>query len=433
MKSNLKFYNNLNENFRDKQVFDLICGNTFQNYLVLGRRSDSEIVNLLKSYTNKTEYYIFYILYLYNKGNLLNSNSSKIFEENIFLKNLNYIIMILENLEWKEFTKVIEKINKTEQQTINLFKIILDNIRRILVLKDMFNLYYKGLIDEAHFHMSVQQYRLNSNIMYLFNKLNFIKYFSINFKTRFLDFKEGFLKSTVGYYDSLIKRYNEFSIYTTSNRTLGRHSRKTYHLYLRLKKRKGNLNYAARLALKYLGKRLKLTYAKKWKNLRYRAYRIFLYTFNMKPFQLWQTTRKNRRAKNGGSLLDHLSSFELTIKNLMLLSNFSLNLQEFEEYLNNKLICVNGKIITAEDYLIKPYDIIHVISEIVTEERNRFLLNLKSAFEKAIFNKQFSSLFEYNFTAYCFTMLPEFLEHKVLSPSPYYNIYNSGRFGVQKT
>ena len=66
------------------------------------------------------------------------------------------------------------------------------------------------------------------------------------------------------------------------------------------------------------------------------------------------------------------------------------------------------------------------------EERNRFLLNLTSSFEKLIF-KGFNALFEYNFTSFCFTTLPKIIEDKLNKLAPYYTASNSGRFGVQKT
>ena len=116
----------------------------------------------------------------------------------------------------------------------------------------------------------------------------------------------------------------------------------------------------------------------------------------------------------------------------MLASNFCLNLQEFNEYLKNGLICINGKIILNPNYRVKPYEIIHFVGKIIKEERNRFLLNLTSSFEKLIF-KGFNALFEYNFTSFCFTTLPKIIEDKLNKLAPYYTASNSGRFGVQKT
>jgi hypothetical protein len=55
-----------------------------------------------------------------------------------------------------------------------------------------------------------------------------------------------------------------------------------------------------------------------------------------------------------------------------------------------------------------------------------------SSFEKLIF-KGFNDLFEYNFTSFCFTALPKTIEDNLNKLAPYYTMYNSGRFGVQKT
>ena len=130
--------------------------------------------------------------------------------------------------------------------------------------------------------------------------------------------------------------------------------------------------------------------------------------------------------------MDHLSKYELTIQNILLMSNFCLGLPEVKIYLQKEKICVNGKRIIANNFVIKPFDVIHFPKEIFREERHKFLLNISSAIYKNIFSKEFSQLFEYNFKIFCFTMLPNFFKYRKLSLAPYYTMYNSGRFRIEK-
>lgn len=418
--------------FKDHEFFNIICSNVFKNFSYFGKRSETEILNILKDHTNSIEFYILYILYKYNEGSLTEAMYIDILESNIIIKNILYFISFIKRISWKEFIIIIEKINNKFIDEKNISHAILDSILRILKIKKNFDLYLKGLISEEHCRLAISEYKLNNNIIYFFSKVELNKYFKIDFKLNLNILRNTFINSNIGFYDLLVERYYKFSIYTTSNRNLNIYSKKRYHLYLNSKKDKGILSYAEKLAYKYLGRGLKLKYAKKWKNLRYRAYRIFLYTFKLKPFKLWQITRRSRKARNGGSLSDHLAYYEFNIKKTMLSSNFCLNLQEFNEYLKNGLICIDGKIILNPNYKVKPYQIIHFIGTIVKEERNRFLLNLMSSFEKLIF-KGFNALFEYNFTSFCFTTLPKIIEDKLNKLAPYYTMSNSGRFGIQKT
>lgn len=429
-----KIAKTLKTQFKDCEFFNIICSNVFKNFLYFGKRREAEILDILKDHTNTIEFQILYILYKYNEGSLTEAMYKNILESNIFIKNILYFISFLKKINWKDFIIIAEKLNNNNNiiDEKNISYAILDNILRILKIKKNFDLYLKGLISEGHLRLTISEYKLNNNIIYFFKKIELNKYFKINFELDLNILKNTFIDSNIGFYDSIVERYYKFSIYTTSNRNLNIYSKKRYHLYLNSKKNKGILSYAEKLAYKYLGKGLRLKYAKKWKNLRYRAYRIFLYTFKLKPFKLWQITRKSRKGRNGGSLSDHLMYYEFNIKKTILSSNFCLNLQEFNEYLKNGLICINGKIISNANYKVKPYQIIHFIGTIIKEERNRFLLNLASSFEKLIF-KGFSTLFEYNFTSFCFTTLPKIIEDKLNKLAPYYTTSNSGRFGVQKT
>src|SRR5690606_7306236 len=107
-----------------------------------------------------------------------------------------------------------------------------------------FDLYLKGLISEDHFRLIISEYKLNNNIINLFNKIELNKYFNIDFKLDLNILKKTFINSNIGFYDSIVERYYKFSIYTTSNRNLNIYSRKRYHLYLNSKKNKGVLSYA---------------------------------------------------------------------------------------------------------------------------------------------------------------------------------------------
>lgn len=411
----------INLNFNNFELFNVICSNVFKNFIFTGKRSKIEIFNLLKIYTNTTEFFILYFFYKYNMNQLTDNTYTELLSSNIFFKNLLYLINIFNKVTWKQFMLIVKNSKKK-----NIF-FLLSNILRILKIKKNFNLYLNGIITEGHFRLVMSSLKININILNTFSYIEDINLKQFNL----YKLNNKFIDVAINFYDTLIQRYHKFNLYTTNNRTLGIFTRKKYKLYLKKKKKQRKKSYAEKLAHKYLGRGFKLSYSKKWKNLRYRAYRIFLYTFKIKPFKLWQITRKSRKGKNKG-LLDYLAYFELTIKNIMLLSNFNLNLQEFKIYLNNGFICVNGRIILSINYIIKAYDIIHFVNKIVKNERNRFLLNLLSSFEKSIFVKNFSTLFEYNFASYCFTMLPGFLKHKFVNLSPYYTNLNSGRFTVQK-
>jgi hypothetical protein len=426
--SKFKIYKTLNTNFKDFEFFNVVCGNVFKTFLTTGKKKFLEILKLFRNYTNSIEFLIIYILYKYESGTLTPDIYIDLINSNSFFKNILYFLTVLKTVSWSNFLKFANEVVKNSK--VSNLNSILDSLVKIIKLKNTLDLYIKGLISEGHLKIALVTYKLNNNIKYIFSNMNLQKY--INIDLNLTNLKKNFIDLTVGFYNIVIEKYNRFSLYTTTSRTLSIYSRKHYHTYLKSKLSKGNLTYAEKLAYKYLGKGLRLNYAKKWKNLRYRAYRIFLHTFNLKPFKLWQQTRKLRKFKHGGLLLDHLSFVELSFKTILLLSNFILNGIEFHEYLRKGLLCVNGRIISVSNFIVKPYQIIHYISDIVSYERNRFLLNLYSAFEKTIFNKSFNSVFEYNFVAHCFTMIPYLLDNKVVPHAPYYTTYNAGRFGVQK-
>ena len=433
-----KVFNNFNLNIKNFDFFNIICGNVFHNFLSVGQRNFDEIDKIMQKYFDNFEYIILSFILNFESGKLTVSESFEFLKKNPILNNIYYFLNLLKTLTWEQFCQFTDKLNllkKKKTSKINITLITLDTLKKIINLKNLLKSLSEGFINEEHFKIAIKKYKFNKNLSSVLLNQNIINYLdNIKLTNNNLNIEDIFLNNTIGFYDAVIAKYSKYSLYSqsTSKDNLSVLLKKHRWVKLNAAKNTGKLSYVHALALAYIGNPLKLPFAPKPINLRYRAYRIFLYAFKLKPFKLWQLTRKSRNYKYGGLLIDHLSKYELTIQNILLMSNFCLSLPEVKTYLQKGTICVNGKIILSDKYVIRPYDVIHFIANIFREERNRFLLNISSAIYKNIFNKEFSQLFEYNFKVFCFTILPNFFKYRKLSLAPYYTIYNSGRFRIEK-
>lgn len=432
-----KVFNNFNLNTKSFDFFNIVCGNVFKNFLSVGQRNYNEIDSIMNKYFDNFEYIILTFMLKFESGNLTMDASSEYLKKNPIINNIYYFLTLLKTLSWEKFCQFTEKLKLSREKgnKVNVTLITLDTLKKISNLKTLVKSFSEGLINEEHFKIAITRYKFNKNLSSIFLNQNIKNYFeSIKLTNNKINIQSMFFENTIGFYDAVIAKYTKYSLYTEagSKDSLSVLLKKQYWITLNSNKVTEKISYTHALALAYIGKPYELPFAPKPINLRYRAYRIFLYAFKLKPFKLWQLTRKSRDYKHGGLLVDHLAKYELTIQNILLMSNFCLNLPEVKSYLQKGKICINGKIIMANSYVIRPFDVIHFIENIFREERDRFLLNMSSAIYKNIFNKEFSQLFEYNFKSFCFTMLPNFFKYRKLSLAPYYTMYNSGRFRVQK-
>lgn len=425
-----KVFNEITSSFKDFEFFNVVCGNVFNNFLSVGCRTENEVDTLMKLHLEGFEYHILSVLIKLDKGTLIASEGFKLLEESSLFKNLFYFLSLLKKLSWEQFCKFSDKLNRDKKSNITLMTI--DTLKKILQLKNLIKSFSEGFISEGHFKIAIKKYRLNKNLSSILINTNISKYLEMG-TNEYLDFHLIFSNITIGYYDSVISKYSKYSIYSTSlKKDLSLFLKKKRWIKLNANKNSGGLTYAHSLALAYIGDPVDLPYARKPINLKYRAYRIFLYTFKFKPFKLWQLTRKSRDYKYGGLLVDHLSKYELTIQNILLMSNFCANLDEVKLNLRLRNICINGKIIISHSYVVRPFEVVHFNENVFRQERNRFLLNITTANLKNIFKNEFSQLFEYNFKTFSFLMLPNFFKYRKGVLAPYYTLYNSGRFRIEK-
>lgn len=388
---------------------------------------------LINSYTTRLESVILRILLNLEYKYLSIREHENLLDKNSIMYKIFNFVENLKNFSWENFYKLILKKNnkRKHKQKTNPILFVLNFMKSIYNIKKNINLYIKGFINNNFLE---QYFKSNSN-----KRSKVLEYIGNEWvekeKVISIKFKKYFGSKLLSFYQHILEKYIKYN--RPSNfrqiekyKKLSLLSRRRYISVLNYIKGNYRRNVIYQLALRYLGKGQTLKFARKAINKSYRSYRIFLFTFNLKPEGLWKITRKNRKFKNGGTLISHISYYQFNIAILMILANFCKSKDEVSKHIRDLTIQVNGRVICNYDQTFKPFDIVHFIPKINNIRKDNFLKDLMTEESNNFIKKINSKFFEYSFKIFCFIILPELFTYFKLTP-PHFTS-NSGRFTITK-